>query len=446
MLIPPKKVLVSIRALCKDFRRPNGSIFTALEGVNLDIYDGEFLSILGLSGSGKSTLLRCIADIQKPDRGHVSFATLGSENLLHCSVAFQTPALFPWLTVAQNIEIALGHLPRERRKEQVEEMLTLGGLSGFDDGYPRDLSSGMKQRVNICRALAANPMVFCMDEPFTALDPLTGQSLRAEIERLWMSPERKIRAMVLATHNVREAVQLSDRIVILSAHPGRVYRNVEVQLPRPRNPNDAEYEKIESFVEKLFGELHLDKIGLDEDVNVQVPSSPEPQETPKPKGHKSKRVRPIIRVGLVSIEGLCAKLVNETEPMDIYDLCEELGQTIDEMLHVVSSSEHLGFVTTPGTDVVLTEAGLEFAQEQDPTERRNLFRAALLRHPLILHIYNLLDGDDDKSIPKSAALEQISLMLPFEDSDAQFDALVTMCRYADLFAYDPDKEVLFIES
>lgn len=441
-----------MRSLCKDFRRLNGTVFAALEGVNLDVYEGEVLSILGLSGSGKSTLLRLMSGIQKPDRGQLQFSHLGQDNFQNVSMAFQNPSLFPWLTVYENIELSVSHLSKEKRKKNVEEALVFGGLSGFDDSYPRDLSVGMRQRVNLCRALVSNPMILALDEPLTSLDPLTAQSLRAEIERIWMQPDRRIKSMVLATHNVKEAVTLSDRIVILSAHPGRIYKTVEVTLPRPRNPNDPATEQFESMVEKIFGELHLDKLGGEEDNSplfaVQMSESGQTataQKEPRTPT-RQRRVGALFNIGLVSMEGLLTRLLSETEPVDIYDLSEELGYNTEQMLHVVASAELLGFVTTPGTNVILTEAGRALAEAQDATDRRNFFRSALLGHPLIAEIHKLLVENGSEGFTRSAALEIINNMLPLEDADGQFEALVKMGRYSDLFHYDDDSEILYIES
>lgn len=451
MLIPPKKVVVSLRAVCKDFVRPNGTVSTALEGVNFDIYDGEFLSILGLSGSGKSTLLRCLAGVLKPDRGNVSFSQTSMNTHQNVSMAFQNSALFPWLNVRQNIELGLGHLGKEDRRKRVDEMLIEGGLSGFDDVYPRDLNSGMRQRVNLFRAVAANPLVLLMDEPFSGLDPLTGQSLMSEVERLWSDPDRTVRSVVLATHNVKEAVALSDRIIIMSSNPGRVYRTVEIQLPRPRNPNLQTYERVEQSIEKIFGELHLDRIGLEEEIStttsVSISLSDEKQNGPSgtPQKVQKRVIRPIIKIGMVVIEGLVSRLSTENEPVDIYDLCEDMGQSTDQMLHAVASAEILGLVTTPGTNVTLTSFGRAFVAEQEPTERMKMLREALLRHPLIAQIYATVRERGNDGISRAEVVEQIYLMLPFEDPDAQFEALIRWCRHADLFNYDLENERIFIE-
>ncbi|MES2615469.1 MAG: ABC transporter ATP-binding protein, partial [Bdellovibrionota bacterium] len=216
------KPILSIRSLCKDYRRPSGNLFTVLENINFDLYEGEFVAIIGLSGSGKSTLLRCMAGLLNPERGTVSYATPSAQNMQLSAFVFQSFALFPWMTIRENISVSMPRVSKKEQDDRIDKVIQMVGLKGFEDAYPRELSGGMRQRVSFARAMVADPMIMFMDEPFSALDPLTSESLRAELLRIWMQPERKIRAAVLVTHRFEEALQIADRIVILSSNPGTI--------------------------------------------------------------------------------------------------------------------------------------------------------------------------------------------------------------------------------
>jgi NitT/TauT family transport system ATP-binding protein len=462
-----RKNIVSVRSLCRDFVRPNGNVVTVLEGINLDIYDNEFLAILGTSGSGKSTLLRCMAGLLKPTRGTVTFAEPEDPTDPLLSFVFQSFALFPWLTVKENVEIAVRHLPKNERNARVEGILELVGLAAYDSVYPRELSGGMKQRVSLARAMVGEPMVLFLDEPFSALDPLTSESLRAEIGRLWTQPERKIRSTVLVTHSLDEAMQLADRVIILQSNPGMIYRSFEINLPRPRIPNSQEFRALEDELERIFGELQLGRMLFEHDEEHQpeaasagLPVSTKGETTPEQVSHASaeakttqpsaagdrpRRVKPLINTSLVLVEGLLTRLAEEEIGMDLYDLADELGQSVDHVLPAVASGELLGLLYTPGTRLVLTETGRSFAQEQDPLLRRAILRDACLNLPLVASIYELVKGTQGEGLEKSIALEQIVMMLPFEDPDVQFEALLKWCRHVSLLSYDASKASLYAE-
>lgn len=458
-----RKSVLSVRSLCRDFVRPNGNVVTVLEGINLDVYDNEFLAVLGTSGSGKSTLLRCMAGLLKPTRGSVSFAEPDTPDDPLLSFVFQSFALFPWLTVRENIEMAVRKLPKHERDARVDGILELVGLGAYDGVYPRELSGGMKQRVSLARAMVDEPMVLFLDEPFSALDPLTSESLRAEIGRLWMQPERKIRSSVFVTHSLDEAMQLADRVVILQSNPGMIYRTFEVNLPRPRNPNSPEFRKLEDELERVFGELQLGRMLSEHEEEHHSPHSetsasslaPAASSAPKSKpsqsanasgnGERPRRVKPLINTSLVLVEGLLTRLAEEEIGMDLYDLADDMGQAVDHVLPAVASGELLGLLYTPGTRLILTETGRKFAQEQDPLLRRAILRDACLNLPLVASIYELVKGTDGQGLEKSIALEQIVMMLPFEEPDNQFDAMLKWCRHVNLMSYEASKACLYAE-
>jgi NitT/TauT family transport system ATP-binding protein len=461
---PPKdtrKSVVSVRSLCKDFVRPNGNVVTVLEGINIDVYDGEFLAVLGTSGSGKSTLLKCMAGLLKPTRGAVTYAQPEKVEDPLVSFVFQSFSLFPWMTVRENVEIAVRHLPKHERAARVDSILELVGLASYEDVFPRELSGGMKQRVSLSRAMVGEPMVLYLDEPFSALDPLTSESLRAEIGRLWMQPDRNIRAAVFVTHNLDEAMQLADRVIILQANPGMIYRTFEIPLPRPRNSNSPEFRKLEDDLARLFGELQLGLMLSDHEEehhhhasNAATQSSKEEQQksanqssgTPAAQpSERPRRTKPLINPSLVLVEGLLTRLAEEEIGMDLYDLADDMGQSVDLVLPAVASGELLGLLFTPGTRLVLTERGRSFAEEQDPLLRRAILRDSCLNLPLVASIYELVKGKQGEGLEKAIALEQIVMMLPFEDPDVQFEALLKWCRHVNLMSYDASTGILYAE-
>ncbi len=222
----------------------NGKVFHVLEDINFEIRDRDFICIVGPSGCGKSTLLREIVGLDRPTSGDILFQgqPVRAEDT-RISMVFQSFALFPWLTVMQNVELGLeAHKVAEgERKAKAKKYIDAVGLSGFDNAYPRELSGGMKQRVGIARALVMDPVLLCMDEPFSALDALTAQNLRDEILQLWANPNLPPSAVLMVTHSIDEAVYLADRIVALSPRPGRIVKIEQIDLPRPRNRKEPEF-------------------------------------------------------------------------------------------------------------------------------------------------------------------------------------------------------------
>ena len=230
-----------------------GKEFKVLERIKFELTERDFVCIVGPSGSGKSTLLRIIMGLDKATSGEVRFEgkPLLPENP-QVGMVFQSFALFPWLTVEQNVELGLEarHDPPGVRHAQARKFIDAVGLSGFENAYPRELSGGMKQRVGIARALAIEPILLCMDEPFSALDALTAQSLRDEILQLWGDPNLPPKAVLMVTHSIEEAVYLADRVIVLSARPGRLVAELEIDLPRPRNRKEPEFF---GWVDEIYG-------------------------------------------------------------------------------------------------------------------------------------------------------------------------------------------------
>src|SRR6058998_27445 len=237
-VIAPSKL--AIEGVSKSFRSASGTVL-ALDRVSLNVAEGEFVCLVGASGCGKTTLLNIIAGLEKPDSGTVladgkPVTGPGRERL----VMFQEPALFPWLDVFGNVLFGLKlkpNLTKKDRRDVATYYLELVGLSRFEHANIHELSGGMKQRVSLARALAPNPRVLLMDEPFAALDALTREQFYGDIQRIW---EKRRKTIVFVTHNVREAVCLADRVILFARNPGQIREQFEIPLPRPRDINSIE--------------------------------------------------------------------------------------------------------------------------------------------------------------------------------------------------------------
>ncbi len=226
-----------------------------LDNINLFINEGKFVSMVGPSGSGKSTILRIIAGLLNPTSGEVICKGEKIKGINpYTSMVFQTFGLLPWLDVTENITIGLEArgMPIKERLRKAFKYIDLVGLEGFEEAYPRELSGGMKQRVGIARALVMEPDLLLMDEPFSSLDVFTAENLRSEIINLWMSGKLSVKSILLVTHNIEEAITLSDQVIILTSHPGRIIGNINIELERPRVRESVEfnniYDKIYSMV------------------------------------------------------------------------------------------------------------------------------------------------------------------------------------------------------
>lgn len=243
-------MLVEIKNVSKTFES-NGNKMLALDSINISVEDNDFICIVGPSGCGKSTLLRIIVGLEKPTSGEVLFKgkEIAPDNP-KVSMVFQNFALFPWLTVKENIELVLESTKTAKEAGNIAcKYITAVGLDGFESVYPRELSGGMKQRVGFARALAVEPVLLCMDEPFSSLDALTSQNLKDELLMLWGDINMPPDAVIMVTHNVEEAVYLANRIIVLSPRPGKIVADLKIDFERPRNRKDPEFYR---WVDKVY--------------------------------------------------------------------------------------------------------------------------------------------------------------------------------------------------
>ena len=239
--------LIELHNVTKAFGITTKRPHVILEHINLSVYQNEFVCIVGPSGCGKSTLMRVMMGLVKPEDGEVYYRGKKIDSACKSmSMVFQTFALYPWLNVIENVEIGLERksISKDEKQKKVLDIIKVIGLEGYEEAYPRELSGGMKQRVGLARAMVSEPEILLMDEPFSALDPLTATHLREEVLHLWSDPNLPVESIVMVTHNIEEAVYMADRIVVLTTKPGTIAKEVHVDLPRPRDSRSAELYKL----------------------------------------------------------------------------------------------------------------------------------------------------------------------------------------------------------
>lgn len=405
--------------------------FTAIQDVNLALYEGEFVALLGPSGSGKSTLLRIVAGLQAPTEGQVLYRGRPLQGVNpHATIVFQTFALFPWLTVQENVEVALqaqGVPPRLRAMRAVE-LLDRVGLDGFEMAYPRELSGGMRQKVGFARAMAVEPELLCLDEPFSALDILSAEALRGDLLELWLGGNLPTRAILMVTHSIEEAVLMADRIVILDKDPGRIGAELSVDLPYPRDRKAPGFLEI---VDRVYATL-------------AGQTQPEAQEWGTAPGEPGP-TRSLPAITINDLAGLL-EYVNEgpDDTIDIYRAVDELHLDSDLLLRVTDAAELLGFATVGNGDMTLTPLGETFA-EASILARKEIFASRIRRLPLFRWLFALLGGASNRRLSWNVVQTALEPEFPPAEAEKQMDIMVDWGRYAELLAYDDNSEVFYLE-
>ncbi|MCJ8507029.1 ABC transporter ATP-binding protein [Rhizobium lemnae] len=238
--------MLAIQDLTKIY--PNGT--HALHAFSLDIQNGEVIAVIGGSGCGKSTLLRLLSGLETPNTGSIALrGRILKEPDALVNIVFQEPRLFPWLTVAQNVGFGLKHLPADERSDIISQVLARLGLGGFEDRWPKELSGGQAQRVSLARAIVTKPSVLLLDEPFSALDAMTREDLQSHLIDLWQDLGS---TLVLVTHDIEEAVFMADRVIVMRPFPGRIFQDVRIDLPRPRNRMNSGFTELRRELSDLL--------------------------------------------------------------------------------------------------------------------------------------------------------------------------------------------------
>ncbi|WP_316177534.1 MULTISPECIES: nitrate/sulfonate/bicarbonate ABC transporter ATP-binding protein [unclassified Bradyrhizobium] len=422
--------LIEIKSVSRLFPKGSGEDLVVLEKVDLTIRAGEIVGLLGRSGSGKSTLLRIIAGLVSPSSGE---ALCRGEIIAGpprgVAMVFQSFALFPWLTVLQNVELgleALGIEAAERRKRALAA-IDLIGLDGFESAFPKELSGGMRQRVGFARALVVHPDLLLMDEPFSALDVLTAETLRTDLIDLWTDGRLPIKSVLMVTHNIEEAVLMCDRILVFSSNPGRVAAEFKVDLPHPRNRLDAAFRQL---VDSLYARM------------TQRPE-------PKLPSTASAGVGMVLsHVSSNSISGLVETLAGEpyNGHADLPVLAGHLQLEVDEIFPLAEALQLLRFAQLSEGDLTLTEAGRRFAH-LDTDERKKLFAQHLMENvPLMGLIRRVLDDRPAHAAPAARFRIELEDYMSEHYADETLHTIVSWGRYAELFAYDEQSETFSLEN
>jgi NitT/TauT family transport system ATP-binding protein len=418
--------IIRAQAVEKFYVQPDGSRIEVIAPVDLDVEPGKIITLLGPSGCGKSTLLRILTGLSKPSSGEVLWhgQPITSQNA-GVSIVFQSFALFPWLTVLDNVEAPLearGVAAVERHKRALRILDTVG-LDGFESAYPKELSGGMKQRVGFARALVVEPEVLFMDEPFSALDVLTAESLRNELLELWLSKKMPTKAIFIVTHNIEEAVLLADRVIVLGRNPARVRADFPIELHQPRD------RKSQRFVELVD---YIYKIMTQPDLALAAPSA-SGAAAQKPARQKYQML-PHARVG--GIAGLLELLQDRGGKEDLYRLAEDLIMDAEDLLPIIEASVLLGFATLKEGDVEITPEGTHFA-EADILSRKMLFRQAALKNVMILQqIDSILHAKTDHSISQEFFYDILDEHFSEDEVQRQFETAMNWGRYAEIFDFD----------
>lgn len=424
-------ILLSLENVCQEYGTGSRK-FTAVEDVNLQLTDGEFVALLGPAGCGKSTLLRIITGLQKASSGKVLYRN----NLLvgvnpHSSIVFQTFALFPWLSVIDNVALVLKvkGVEEPTRSKKAEELVDRVGLDGFETAYPRELSGGMRQKVGFARAMAVEPELLCLDEPFSALDVLSAESLRGELLELWTEGKIPTKSILMVSHNIEEAVFLADRIVVMDKDPGRIIANHVINLPHPRQRKSPEFQKnVDQVYALLAGQTRSER--------EEYGSAPgEPGIT---------RRLPGVDIG--DLAGLLEHLEElDSEKHDIYLLEEELGVESNDILLLTEAAELFGFASIAKGDIEITPLGTTFA-EASILARKEIFASRVRRLPLVKWLLRMLQNSEDKRLKREVIFTALGLEFPPDEAEKQIMTLIKWGRYAELLSYNDETEMIVLET
>jgi NitT/TauT family transport system ATP-binding protein len=424
--------LIEVRVCRQAYHKDSNADLVVLDDVNMTLREGEIVALLGRSGSGKSTLLRIVSGLLKPTAGEVTWRGRAVDGPTEgVAMVFQSFALFPWLTVQENVEIGLEArgVRRAEREELSEAAIDMIGLGGFENAYPKELSGGMRQRVGLARALVVHPDLLLMDEPFSALDVLTAETLRTDLIDLWMEGKLPVKSVLMVTHNIEEAVLMCDRILVFQSNPGRVATELKVPFPHPRNRLDAEFRQM---VDDIYG-IMTRRAPVEPKAATAVPVEP--------------LAMPLPRVGTNIMSGLLETL--EADPYDgradLPALANSLQYEVDDLLPLGETLQLFGFAVLEEGDILLTDLGRRYV-EADTDERKQIFAEALRQHvPLVNLIRGVLD---ERWNHRASAVRFRDELEDHMSPDYAADTLRTVIawgRYAELFSYDEEAEQFSLE-
>jgi NitT/TauT family transport system ATP-binding protein len=424
--------LLNVEHVRRTFPRSGGEELLVLDDVNLTLKQGEIVGLLGRSGSGKSTLLRLIAGLARPQGGQLTYMGAPIHGPVQgVSMVFQSFALFPWMTVLENVQLGLEalNLPPRVMRERALAAIDLIGLDGYESAYPRELSGGMRQRVGFARAVVVHPNILLMDEPFSALDVLTAENLRTDLVELWGKGQLPIKGIVLVTHNIEEAVLMCDRVLLFSSNPGRVASEIRIDLPQPRDRTSPEFEQ---YVDRIYVEMTARRVERMRANQAQGASI----------------TMPLTHVSPNQISGLVEALAAAPYDgkADLPDIAYEQELEVDELFPVAEAMQLLRLADVEGGDIKLTHMGRRFA-DSELNERKEIFSRALQTHvPLAAHIKKVLDERASHSAPYRRFLDELEDHMAEDAAEDTLKTVVSWARFAELFSYDDDAAQFSLEN
>ncbi len=425
--------LIEVKGLRHLYHKGSTPDLVVLDGVEMTLCSGEIVGLLGRSGSGKSTLLRSIAGLLKPSAGSITF---GGNPVVGCSegvsMVFQSFALFPWLTVLENVEIGLEArgVPAAERRKSALAAIDLIGLDGFENAYPKELSGGMRQRVGLARALVVHPQVLLMDEPFSALDVLTAETLRTDLIDLWSEGRMPIKSILMVTHNIEEAVLMCDRVLVFSSNPGRIAAEIKIELPRPRSRMEPAFREL---VDRVYGIMTKQTAGKPAREGAFPGTG---------LGMALKHVSSNTLAGLM--ETVDAKPYDGKA--DLPHIAQSLQMEIDDLFPAAETLQLLRFAELAEGDLRLTSAGRRFAHGE-VDERKRLFAEHLVSYvPIAGHIRRVLDERPSHHAPATRFKEELEDYMSPEFADETLHAVISWGRYGEVYAYDEQTDAFSLEN
>jgi NitT/TauT family transport system ATP-binding protein len=428
-----ESALINLKDVSRSFAKANGDKLIVLENVDLTIKPREIVGLLGRSGSGKSTMLRIIAGLVKPSSGAAICRGEPIDGPPHgVAMVFQSFALFPWLTVLENVELGLdarGVAKAEQRKRALAA-IDLIGLDGFESAYPKELSGGMRQRVGFARALVVHPDLLLMDEPFSALDVLTAETLRTDIIDLWIEGRLPMKSVLMVTHNIEEAVLMCDRILVFSSNPGRIASEIKVELPHPRNRLDPQFRQL---VDNIYAQM-TQRTGPRPSAVEGIPGTGV--------GMVLHPISTNVLAGL--IEAVAAAPFNGRADLPV--LADKLQMEADELFHIAEAIQLLRFGALSEGDFLLSDAGRTFV-DLDTDPRKKLFSQHLLSYvPIISLIRRVLDERPTHAAPAARFRNELEDYMSEDYAEQTLNTVISWARYAELFAYDEMSEMFSLEN
>jgi NitT/TauT family transport system ATP-binding protein len=419
--------LLKVRHVAKLFRSADGSSRVAvLDDIDLDIQAGEVVALLGRSGSGKSTLLRLMAGLIAPSEGLIERDGQPLRGVNRdVAIVFQSFALLPWLTVLQNTGVGLEArgLGEKEVRSRALRALAMVGLEGSAEAYPRELSGGMRQRVGFARAFVMEPALLLMDEPFSALDVLTAENLRRDIDELWAGGTFPAGSIVIVTHSIEEAVLLSDRVVLLSANPGRIRGVVPNPLPRPRDDTAPDFRAL---VDTLYSYM----------TDPDKPVGTSPLAVEQTTSQDALALPPVSLGAVVDL----LTLVPEQEGISVAELADELVLELDDLLPILDAGELLELMAVDGARLGLSPVGRALAEASEEEQQRLLRSQLLLHVPLVRRLQEALEASPKAEVEGDFVLDLLSEQFTQPEAEAMFETLVSWIRACGLFRYSREQD------